>query len=206
MVRSGQIVFCRRLIPAVLLGGALLLGSAATADAQATRTLSSAARRLEEFNRQNEKAARDDLDREIAGRKPSREELQREAAKKAELKKSLEDLQAAYNEIASTLNARRPPSKQFVLETTDRVLRITHRLRSDLHLPEPLTQKSAAVSKQPPEISLRSLCVQIYTFLTSPIFETPAVYDLEKSIAARGTLDWIIRAAETLHKEAGTLH
>lgn len=178
----------------------LSLFCATSINAQTTRTLSSTERRIDEFNRQSEKVARDELNREMHGRKPTKEELRIAAARKAEIKKGFDELQAAYNDIVTKLHAKEAPSDAFVFEVTDQISRGANRLRSNLTFPERVANATASVEPEP--ASLRVLCLKIYAFLTNPIFETPDVIDVRETERARDTLDSIIRASESLHKKS----
>lgn len=177
-----------------ILGFALFLPAAA--QAQGGRAMA-AAKRVDEFSKQTDKVAHDQMESEMRGRKPSKEELKKIAQAKAETKEDLEALQSSYNEIIGALNSG-GPSADFVLAIAGKINKSASRLRSNVPaIPKP---------KDPPSISeitdsraqSRELATKIYRFLTNPIIETPAVVEAEAAAKAGSDLEWIIVLSERL--------
>jgi hypothetical protein len=181
-----------------------MVGCVILADAQATRTLSSTGRRLDEFNRQTEKVARDELDREMHGRKPTEEERRKAAARKAEIKEDFESLQAAYNEIVTKLHAQQPLSDTYVSDVSGKIAKSGSRLRHNIEFPEEKSDGSRPQESAQPPASLKSLCLLLHAFLTSPVFET-GVLDVVEAGKARDNLDKIILNAESLRQKFGKI-
>lgn len=158
-------------------------------------------RRIDDFNKQSDKAARDEMTLEMSGRKPTAEERRAVAAKKAQMNADLESLQSAYNEIVTKLHAKEAISEKFVQEVTERVSKSGASLRKNLELPEPKKDPESKVDPASEQtVSLRLLCVQIYAFLTSPIFET-GVLDILPAVQARENLDKLIKTADSLRHQ-----
>ena len=175
-----------------------------TINAQATRNASAVGRRLDDFNRQSEKAARDELTREMNGRKPTKEELREAQVKKAQIKEDFETLQASYNDIVSRLQAREPLTNSYIAEVTDKISKSGHRLRHNIDF---VDKKDDAVKKSAgptPVPTIKTLCVHLHAFLTSPIFET-GVLDVAEAKKASETLEKIIQTSESLRQQIGKI-
>src|SRR5687767_11539747 len=111
---------------------AMFLLSTVAIHAQATRNITSAGRRLDEFTRQNDKMARDQMESEMRGRKPTAEERRLAEAKKLQTKEDFAKLQDAYNDIITRVTAREKLTKAYVAETAENISKIAERLRTNL--------------------------------------------------------------------------
>lgn len=171
------------------------------AEAQAPRSISSTGRRLDEFNRQSEKVARDELDREMRGRKPTAEERRQTEARKEQIKEDFEGLQAAYNEILTKLHAQEHLSDAYVSDITAKIAKSGARLRHNIAFPERTDGPEKPDASSSPG-SIKDLCLLIHKFLTNPVFET-GVLDVIDAGKARDTLDKIIHISESLHQKLG---
>ena len=165
---------------------------------QATRNVSAAARRLEDFKQQSDKAERDAMAQEMRGRKPTKEELATAARIKAETKEDLEGLQAKYNLIVEKLSGGGSASPEFVAEATAAINKHAARLRSNIVFPKPDEGAADPPVQIPAETRkrLRELCTRIYEFLTNPIIEHPNVLDLKAADSARKSLGLIITLSD----------
>lgn len=181
----------------------LLSVAAAEINAQATRSLSNLGRRLDEFNKQNDKVARDEMNREMNGRKPSKEELQNAARIKSETKEDLEALQAEYNEIALKLNARVKIEDSFVRNLAGSIHKHASRLHSNMVFPKqdeneirpPIRSVQADVRLQ-----LNDLCSRIFEFLTNPMIENPNIIDISSAKSARLSLESVIEISNRIRE------
>ena len=181
--------------------GGVLLACVPIVAAQAPRSISNVGRRLDDFNKQGQKADRDEMEREMSGRKPTPEERREAEIKKAHIKEDLATLQSSYNDIVVKLQSREKFGEEYVAAMTERISKTGSRLLHDIHLPavKPAPAKSDNPTT-PPAISLKALCVEIYAFLTSPVFET-GVLDIKESAKARETLERVIYISDSLrHK------
>jgi hypothetical protein len=175
----------------------LLLGFDAIA--QSSRTTNSVGRRLDDFNRQGDRAARDEMNREMRPRKPTKEQLQNVARVKAETKEDLEGLQDSYNEIVVRLKTRDLPPT-FVVEAASKVNKHASRLKLNIAFPKPENESDA----KPEDLSrdshklLLDLCRRIYDFLTDPMIENPQVLDVEAASKARLSLESVIILSERI--------
>lgn len=182
-----------------------MLGCVTVADAQTARTLSSTGRRLDEFNRQSEKVARDELDREMRGRKPTPEERRQTQARKEQIREDFEGLQAAYNEIITKLHAQEHLSEAYVSNISAKIAKSGARLRHNFAFPERKAGGSEKSEASSPLGAIKDLCLLMHKFLTNPVFET-GVLDIIEAEKARDTLDGIIQTSESLHHKLGKSH
>jgi hypothetical protein len=200
---NAAFLFCvRRLTYAhiCLLLAFTIFGCVLVAEGQTSRTLSSAGRRLEEFNRQTEKAARDELRREMRGRRPTAEDRRQTQAKKEQIREDFEALQTAYNEILTKLHAQEQLSEAYVSDITAKIIKSGGRLRHNIAFPN-----SNAVDSENTELSsgsIKDLCLFMHKFLTNPVFET-GVLDVIEAEKARHALDKIIQIAGSLQHKLG---
>jgi len=178
-----------------------ILGWVVVADAQTARTLSTTGRRLDEFNRQSERAARDELRREMRGRKPTEEERRQTAAKKEQIGEDFEGLQAAYNEILTKLHALEHLSEAYVSDATAKIAKSGARLHN-IAFPERKTGDSEKAEASSTQGSIKDLCLLMHQFLTNLVFET-GVLDVIEAEKARDALDKIIQTSENLHQNFG---
>ena len=201
-MRAGFLFCGRRPMHICLVLAFTTLACVMMAAAQAARTLSSTGRRLDEFNRQNEKAARDELDREMRGRKPTAEERRQTEAKKEQIREDFEGLQTAYNEILTKLHAQERLSDAYVSDISSKIAKTGARLRHNIAFPERRTGSSEKGEVSSPPGSVRELCLLMHKYLTNPVFET-GVLDVIEAEKARDTLDRIIQTSEGLHQKLG---
>lgn len=193
-----------RLLVAAVSATVLIAFYVSTSNAQGTRSISSTGRRLDEFGKMSDKAARDELNREMQGRKPSPEAIRKAAAVKAEVKEDFESLQNEYNKLVTVLNSKESLNPAFVRETAERIHKHANRLKTNVVFPAPLQSDSEEVKKADSlgdsRKQLRSMCEQIYLFVTNPIFENPNVLDIEAARKAASTLEAIINVSDRLRE------
>ena len=161
--------------------------------AQASRGISAAGRRVDDFTQQTDKAARDAMTREMRGRKPTKEELANAARIKSETKEDLEGLQGQYNLIVEHLSGG-TPSPELSAAALSKINKHASRLRSNIVFPKPAEDmaETPAVIPNDTRKLLRETCTRIYEFLTNPMIENPNVLDLKAADSARKSLDLII--------------
>lgn len=170
-------------------------------DAQASRGISAAGRRMDDFDNQRRKAERDTMQREAQGRRPTKEELQNAARVKTETREDLEGLQESYNEILTKLSGGEVDGA-FAIEATARINKYANRLKANIAFPKPQEQSE----RKPVEIApdtrryLRNLCTRIYEFLTNPMMENPNVLNVGAAHSARDLLDAIIALSDSVTK------
>lgn len=170
--------------------------------AQASRGISAAGRRVDEFDNQRRKADRDSMDSEMRSKKPSKEELRNAARIKAETKEDLEGLQQAYNDGVAKLSSGQVLVTDYVAEAAKRINKHSTRLKINIAFPKPETEQQSNTSEVTGDTrkQLRELCVRIYGFLTNPMIENSAVLDVEAAVSARQLLDGIIDLSDRLGK------
>ena len=177
----------------------VLVATEITAFAQ--RNPSSIQRRVDQLNRQGEQFERDNLGREVIGDKDDR---RRSQALIAEVRKDLETLQADYNQIVLAMATNKPVDDSRILHAVEEINHCSTRLKHNLALPEPKEEATktpeTATLPPPTEAPLMRLRKHIYSFVMNPLFETPAVVDVEQSKQASRDLDKIIRLSETISK------
>ncbi len=178
------------------------LSCVVTADAQSARTVANAGRRIDEFNRQTEKVARDELGREMLGRKPTAEERRQAAAKSSQIKEDLEHLQDAYNELVAKLQAGGPVDNAYFAGIDAKIVKSVSRLRHNIAFPEKSGDSIEKDDQTEPAPSVRGLCFYLHAFLTSSLFEKPVV-DVVEAGKALDLLDKIIRSSERLRQNRG---
>lgn len=177
-----------------------MVGFVFVGSAQTPRTPSSTGRRLDEFNRQSEKVARDQLDREMRGRQPTAEERRQSELKKEQIREDFEGLQAAYNEILTKLHAQERLSEAYVSDITAKIAKSGARLRHNIAFPERTSGDSGKAEASSPSGSIKDLCLLMHKFLTNPVFES-GVLDVIDAEKARDALDKIIQISESLHQK-----
>lgn len=178
----------------------VLVATENTAFAQ--RNPSSIQRRVDQLNRQGEQFERDNLGREVTGDKVDRKRSQ---ALMAEVRKDLETLQADYNHIVLAMATNKPVDDSQILHAVEEINQCSTRLKQNLALPEPKeeaakTPETAKVSP-PPEPPLMRLRKHIYNFVMNPLFETPAVVDVEQAKKASRDLDKIIELSASISSQ-----
>lgn len=195
-----------------LLSTAACFLTALTVAAPAQRTLYPVDRRIEQINRQNRDFERDKMNREMKGSAQNPEYAKRTQAIKTQIKEDLEGIQAAYNEIVTELQSGdgAPLKHDFVTQAAAKVKKHADRLKINLALPEPDSDKAAATKsetkpEEKPETdrqSLLALCRHIYKFVTNPIFDAATGLRVELAVKARDDLEKIIQLSEKIEKSA----
>lgn len=181
---------------------ALVITAERTALAQ--RTPSSIQRRVEQLNRQGEEFERDKLGREVRGEAGKNDRRQSQILV-AEVRKDLESLQAGYNQIVKAMAAQKSPEDQQILDAVLHIKESASRLKHNLALPQTKdpAQKAPATAEIRVEPPLMVLRKHIYDFVMSPLFESPAVLNVEQAQKASYDLDKIIEASESISKHPG---
>lgn len=191
-----------RLLIAASLAFLFVLFCFSDIDAQGTRSLSSTGRRLDEFSKVTDKATRDEMTREMGARKPSAEEMKKATAVKAEIKEDFESLQNEYNKIVMSLGSRDRLTPASVRESADHIYKYATRLKTNVAFPKTEPPETKEIEKNTPvgdtRKQLRTLCEQIYLFVTNPIFENPNVLDIDAARKAARTLETIIDSSSKL--------
>ncbi len=186
-------------IVAIALGGVLFV-TKDTAFAQ--RVPGSIQRRVDRLSRQGEQFERDNLGREV-----NRSERRRPHALLADVRKDLETLQADYNKIVLAMAANKSADDDQILHAVGEINACAARLKHNLALPQPADDKSKALepttASQSTEPALMSLRKHIYNFVMNPLFESPAVLDVEQAKNASRDLDKIIEVSELISKHHG---
>lgn len=167
-----------------------------TVGAQSGR-LSASARRIDDFNKQTDKAIQDGKTGDFNTRKLSAEEIRKAKAVRFEIEESLTELQAGCNDLVIKLQSKEPVTDQLVAESIGKINRHAERLRSNIKFPESKPEtKAADLTATMIVVSHRrqlvDLCTHIIAFFDSPFFENPTVLDVEKANEAKKILDMII--------------
>lgn len=171
------------------------------AAAQSTRTMDAAARRIDDFRKQSEKAIHDDMAKDMNGRKTSAEEQKRAALIREQLKKDLESLQTEYNSLITKLKSREPFTAAETAEIGERVHTRSSRLSKNLNLPAPVkAEQSQKPVSDRPAANIKNLCLKIFAFITHPMLETPSAVDIKSSAEVNAVLDEIIWMSDALRQ------
>lgn len=170
----------------------------------AQRSPSSIQRRVDQLNRQGEQFERDKLGRDVS-RDPARNDRRR-AQSLMEIKKDLEALQRGYNQIVTAMAANKSADDAEILNAVHDIKECSVRLKHNLVLPQPKDEKGKAANETldgpPDEASLRNLRKHIYDFVMNPLFESPAVLDVEQAKNASRDLDKVIEISEAISNQA----
>jgi hypothetical protein len=167
--------------------------------ALAQRSPSSVQRRVDQLNKQGEQFERDNPDRVVKG-DANKDARQRSLA---QVRKDLEGLQASYNRIVLAMAANKSVDEPQVVKEVVEINECSTRLKHNLALPQPKDDekdKPAVAVSQPAEPSLISLRKYIYSFVMNPIFESPAVLNIEEAGKASRDLDKIIELSQSISK------
>jgi hypothetical protein len=188
---------------AMLMATAAGLIMAAESSAIAQPRPSSIQRRVEQLNRQGEQYERDNPDRDAAGG-PNRKDRSESTALMARVRKDLEGLQANYNHIVIEMASRKTLPDNQILKAVTEIRDRSMRLKHDLALPQPKDEErkaplNSAASDQGDAV-LMALREHIYRFLMNPIFEAPAVLDVEHGKKASRDLDKIIEISDNISR------
>jgi hypothetical protein len=176
----------------------LLIATQITVSAQGGSRPSSIQRRIDQLNRQGEQFERDN-----AVDEPHKNDRSRSLAL-AEVRKELESLQASYNRIVLAMAANKPADDPQIIQAVVEIKHCSVRLKRDLALPQPKDDKekpadvaATAPDSKAPVMALRKY---IYSFVMSPLFESPAVLDVAQAKNASRDLDKIIELSDSITK------
>lgn len=174
-----------------------------TVVAQGGARPSSIQRRVEQLNRQGEQFERDNLGQNVSD-ESGKEDRRRSRELRAQIKKDLEGLQAGYNQIVLMMAASKSGDDAQILHAVIQVNECSTRLKHNLALPQPKDEKSeapATVTTTQTDAPLMTLRKRIYSFVMNPLFESPAVLDVEQAKKASRDLDEIIEVSESVSKQ-----
>ncbi len=170
-----------------------------TVEAQPTRSLANSARRIEEFNKQGDQAAREEMNREMRGKKPTAEEMRKAKAIEAQIREDLEILQSEYNNIVIKLQSGDQVADTFAVDTAGRIHKHAERLLSNIAFPESRDDEATQVETKKKPLNQRKqlfvICSHILEFFKSPLFESPNVLDVPNAMEARRKLQTIIQSS-----------
>ncbi len=167
-----------------------------------------AIRREEKMQRQNEQYERDNLERELASgtRRPH---AGKNSEALAQVKQDFEKLQARYNKIVLGMASKQGLDHHAVLQDVSDIKKSASRLKTNLALPEPeVAHPKTTTVATPLEESLLKLQKFIYDFVTNPLFDNAAAYDVEQAKKAGADLREIIFVSQCIvesvdkHKKA----
>lgn len=166
-------------------------------------------RRIEQLNRQSEQYERDKLGRDIKGGAKNPNDRKRAQAVAAQVKQDFEHLQTGYNQIVLAMASKEGFNYDSISGAVAEIKKCSARLKDNLSLPQPKDGKeqeagSEAVTGQI-ETTLMTLRKHLYSFLTNPQFESPAVLDVEQAGKASRDLDKIIELSKSLGKSGDKL-
>lgn len=181
---------------------AFLLATELPAFAQGGARPSSIQRRVEQLNRQGEQYERDNVGREVSGTKEKNDRTHARALE-LQIKKDLEALQAGYNQIVVAMAAKKTLADDQILDAVATIKECSHRLRDNLALPRANDDKKETElvrASEKPKQSLLALRKVIYNFVMNPLFDAPAVLDVEQAKKASRDLDQIIELSENITK------
>jgi hypothetical protein len=197
---------------AVLGGAALCLLNATEGPAFAQRGSArptAAERRVEQMRRQGEQYERDQLSRDLKRGADDPDERRRAQAVAAQIRQDFEGLQAGYNRIVLDMASPEGPHQDLILDAVAKIKKCSSRLKDNLALPQPKEEEDRAVRSEvrPEQMkeSLLRLQKYIYSFVTNPLFEAPAVLDVEQAKKASRDLDKIIELSEGIRKSGDRL-
>ena len=180
-----------------------VLATEITAFAQRDTRPSPVERRVQELKRQSEQYERDKLNRDLGG-ESDKSDRRRAQALAAQIKKDLEGLQAGYNQIVIAMAAKKTLPNDQILDAVAEIKECSTRLKDNLALPRPIDDKSQAptpgAASEQTEAPLLTLQKHIYNFVMNPLFEAPAVLDVEQGKKASRDLDRIIEVSDSITK------
>lgn len=197
-------LYALRKTSVVLMGAALCLVTVMQnpAFAQSGRSPTSVGRRIEQLNRQSEQYERDKQSRDIKGEADKPGDRRRAQAAAAQVRQDFESLQAGYNQIVLAMASKEGFNYDSISDAVAEVKKCSTRLKDHLSLPRPKDDKaqevgSVAVTGQIEELLL-ALRKHLYSFLTNPLFESPAVLDVEQAGKASRDLERIIELSKSI--------
>ena len=203
--------FCvGRVSIAALLGAASFLLTVLPEQSLAQRGgpgATAAGRRIDTLNRQGERYERDNLGREREGRADAPGERRRAEDVAGQVRRDFEGLQAGYNKIVLAMSSGEPLDLDSVLDSVAEVKKCAARLRDNLALPRAKEDEAGKPRGGEADVkveeSLRLLRKHIYSFVTNPTFESPAVLNVEQAGKAGRDLDMILELSEAITRSGG---
>jgi len=178
---------------------------------QQDRTLPPALERREaEMAREREMRQREELRRSLGKRPVRAANLRYVQAIIAQVKQDFERIQIARNEIVRVAASRNTLDYKFLSEVTGDIKKRASRLEDNLALPDPEGDKNSKnnagdLTEAQIREALLMLCNRIESFVTSPLFETPGVIDVEHSTKASSDLRSILELSGRIRKSAERL-
>lgn len=205
-------IYAERRIIAARVGLVLLLiaaaGGPAFAQGGGTRP-TPVDRRMEHMTRQGEQYERDKLNSDLKGGANNPRDRKRAEALAAQVRHDFEVLQAGYNRIVIAMASKKGLDYDSVLGAVAEIRKCSHRLKNNLALPRPKGDEDKEVQGEAiperVEESLLMLRKHVYSFVTSPLFEAPAVLDVEQAKKASRDLDRVIELSESIGKSGDRL-
>jgi hypothetical protein len=168
-------------------------------------------RRETEMAREREVRQREEL-RQSLGKRPVRAaNLRYVQAVIAQVKKDFERIQIARNQIVRAAGVRNELDYKFVSEVTGEIRKRASRLEGNLALPAPeedetRLKNAGDLDEAQIRVALLTLCDRIESFVTSPVFETPGVIDVQHSTKASSDLESILELSGRVMKSAERLN
>lgn len=149
-------------------------------------------------------------------------EMEREAAKPrtpeeerlalTQIAEDFEQLQSVNNKMMGAAMNAASPDHARIAEATAEIKKLTRRLRDNLRLGDLGDREEAKESTstklvEPGKTKANLLLLDetIMSFVKSPIFQSPQVFNLTQAIQARHDIDAIIRLSELIKKDAERL-
>ena len=165
-----------------------------------------AGRRIDTLNRQGEQYERDSLGREPEGPADAPQRRRRAQDLASQVKRDFEGLQAGYNKIVLAASSGRALDLDSVINTVAEVRKCAARLRDNLALPRSKDDegdKPRGGAGRGIEETLLTLRKHIFSFVTNPTFEAPAVINVEQARKAGRDLDMILELSEGFRRSSG---
>jgi hypothetical protein len=159
-------------------------------------------RRMERVRQRNEEKARENLtlDSKAVATQPT--DSRRETVL-GEIRHDLNSLQTSYNRIVLAMAAKEGLNRQSIVKDVDAIRKSAIRLKTNLALPEPeIEQASKETGGGMLEEQLLKLRKHIYDFVTNPLFDDAAIYNIEEAKRAGADLDRVILVSESFNKIA----
>ncbi len=169
------------------------------------------ARREADMAREREARQREEL-RQSLGKRPVRAaNLRYVQAVIAQVKQDFERLQLARNKIVRSAVTGNSLDYKLVSELTGEIKKRASRLEGNLALPEIERREKRGrnverLDEAQVRLALLTLCHRIESFVTSPLFETPGVIDVQHSTKASSDLAIILELSASLRKSAERLN
>ncbi len=166
-------------------------------------------RRIDILKRQGEQYERDRLSRDHKDSAEDPGDRRRAQDLAEQVKRDFEGLQAGYNKIVIVMVSRERLDYDSISDAVVEVKKCAARLRDNLALPRTKDDEGgktrSEVGAARLEESLLTLRKHIYSFVTNPLFEAPAVLDVEQAGKAGRDLDVILELSESIRRSGGRL-